>query len=84
MVELLEAHAIRSARIRTRFQVFPTRLHGKRDDGRWFDTIAQFLEYMSGWFERLPAGWEDERKYVPGLSDSEEDMDDDSEEEKSD
>jgi hypothetical protein len=49
-------------------------------DGHWFTSIAEFLDYMAGWFERLPSGWEHQRKYVPGLSDSEESMDDDSEE----
>ena len=53
-------------------------------EGRWFTSIADFLDYMAGWFERLPDGWEHERKYVPGLSDSEEDSDEDSEENESD
>ena len=51
---------------------------------RWFTSIVGFLDYMAGGFERLHDGWEHERKYVPGLFDSEDDSDEDSDEDKSD
>jgi hypothetical protein len=53
-------------------------------EGRWFTSIADFLDYTGGWFERLPDGWENGRKYVPEFSDSEEDSDEYSEENESD
>lgn len=34
----------------------------KDQDEHWFENIADFLDFMAGWFDRLPDGWEDERK----------------------
>lgn len=28
----------------------------------WFESIAGFLDFMAGWFDRLPDGWEAEHK----------------------
>lgn len=29
-------------------------------DGKWFDSIVEFMRYRSKWLERLPTGWEDQ------------------------
>lgn len=43
-------------------------------DEHWFESIADFLDFMAGWFDRLPDGWEDQRK-EPMEYDSESEVD---------